>query len=83
MTQTTTINLRGKIEQLLNTLPEDSLMEVLNFLQYLYFKRNQASSGPYQVVDKFEGIWQDYPINEKDIAKARLEMWSEFGHRDL
>ena len=83
MTQATKTNQRQEIVRLLNALPEDSLAEVLNFLQYIYFKRNQAATGPYQIVDAFEGIWQDYPIDEEDIANARQEMWSNFGRRDV
>jgi hypothetical protein len=77
--QTTIINQRHEIERLLNTLPDDSLTEVLNFLQYLYFKRNQAIDEPYKIVDTFEGVWQDYPISEEDIAGARREIWGKFG----
>ena len=80
---TTTLNQRQEIERLLNSLPEDNLIEVLNFLQYLKFKSKQANTGPYQIVDTFEGIWQDYPINEKDINNARMEIWGEFGDRTL
>jgi hypothetical protein len=81
--QTILINQRQEIEQLLDALPEDTLTEVLNFLRYLNFKQNQAVAGPYQVVDKFEGLWASYSIDEEDIAAARQEMWGNFGQKVL
>lgn len=74
---------RQKIEQLLDTLPEESLPEVVNFLQYLAFKRRQPVTGPYQVVDQFEGIWEGYEITEDDIVEARQKLWGNFGNRDI
>ena len=74
---------RQEIEQLLDILPEDSLPEVLSFLQYLAFKQQQAMTGPYQVVEQFEGIWEGHEITEEDIAEARQELWGNFGNRDL
>ena len=76
--QTTMVDHRQEIEQLLDDLSEDNLMEVLNFLQYLLFKKEKAEVSSYRVVDTFEGIWQDYPINEEDVAEARQEMWGGF-----
>ena len=73
------VNHRQEIERLLSTLSEDDLSEVLSFLQYLRFKQNQATTGSYQVVDKFEGIWADYALSEEDIIAARQEMWGNFG----
>lgn len=78
--QTTLIDERQEIEQMLDTLSTENINELLNFLHYLLFKQNQATGGPYQVVDKFEGLWADFPINEADITTARQEMWGNFGH---
>jgi hypothetical protein len=39
---------RQEIDQLLDSLPEESLSEVLNFLQYLNSKRSQMVAGPYR-----------------------------------
>jgi hypothetical protein len=77
------INPRQEIDQLLDSLPEDNLPEVLNFLQYLNFKRSPVVVGPYQVIDKLEGLWADYPISEEDITSARQEMWGKFGDKEL
>jgi hypothetical protein len=35
-----------------------------------------SATGPYQVVDNFEGLWADYAISEADIAAARQELWA-------
>lgn len=79
--QTSKIKQRQKIEKLLDNLPERKLPEVLTFLENLN-PQPLSSVPPYQVVDKFEGIWQDYPISEEDIAEARREMWRTFGQSD-
>ncbi|HXV44436.1 MAG TPA: hypothetical protein VEC96_15335 [Anaerolineae bacterium] len=77
---TTIVHERQEIEEMLDTLSDENLNELLNFLHYLLFKQNQTATGPYQVVDKFEGLWADYAITEADIAAARQEMWANFGH---
>ena len=82
-TPTPLINQRREVEQLLDALSEDNLSEVLNFLQYLIFKQNQAVPGPYHIIDRFEGLWADYPIEEADITAARQEMWGNLGHEAL
>lgn len=78
--QTTIIDQREEIERMLNSLPEESLNEVLKFLEYLNFKRNQPETEPYKIVDTFEGIWQDHPITEEEFANLRQEMWGNQNH---
>jgi hypothetical protein len=80
---TTIVHERQEIEELLDSLSEESFTELLNFLHYLLFKQTQTASGPYQVVDTFEGLWADYEISEADIAAARQELWANFGRKDL
>jgi PIN domain nuclease of toxin-antitoxin system len=80
---TAIIDERQEIEEMLDTLSEEHLSEVLNFLRYLLFKQTQIASGPYQVVDNFEGLWADYEISEADIAAARQELWANFGNKDI
>ena len=79
--QTSKVEQRQKIEQLLDDLPEKRLTDVLNFLENLYLQQSQ-SGPPYQVVDQFEGIWQNYLIGEDEITEARREMWRNFGQDD-
>jgi len=74
---------RQEIEEMLDSLSEENLNELLNFLHYLLFKQNQIAAGPYQVVDQFEGLWADYDISEADIAAARQELWANFGHKNV
>lgn len=80
---TTVIDERQEIEEMLDSLSEENINELLNFLHYLLFKQNQTASGPYQAVDKFEGLWADYAISEADIAAARQELWANFGHKSV
>jgi len=73
-----------EIESKLAQLPEDDLHEVLDFLDYLAFKREKAQlaeghlaeqKAPYRVVAKLEGILKDHPLTDEDLAAARKEMW--------
>jgi hypothetical protein len=80
---TAIVHERQEIEEMLDSLSEENLNELLNFLHYLLFKQNQTATGPYQVVDQFESLWADYAISEADIAAARQELWANFGRKDV
>jgi len=67
-----------KIYQKLKDLPEDSLNEVWNFIEFIRVKYKKKS--PDRVV-KLGGILADYKIDitEKDITEARIELWNNLG----
>jgi len=73
-------------------LPPDDLGKVLEYIEFLTFKRQQAEPSekrvvepetPYRVVVKLEGLWEGHDISDEDIAAARKEMWAGFGEIDL
>jgi hypothetical protein len=66
-----------KIYQELLELPDDSLVEIWQFIEFVRFKSCHV---PQQVV-KLGGLLRDYAIDvtEEDIAQARKEMWSHLG----
>lgn len=79
------------IESRLAELPPDDLSKVLDFLDFLAFKREQDQvqqkvsepQTPYRVAVKLEGLWADYEISDEEIAAARKEMWAGFGEIEL
>lgn len=80
------------LESRLGELQPDDLTKVLEYIDFLAFKRRQSElSGktvaehetPYRVAVKLEGLWEDHDINDADISTARKEMWAGFGEMDL
>jgi len=80
-----------EIESRLTDLPPDDLAKVLEYLDFLAFKREHVQEEgerlaeqqtPYRVVAKLGGLLKNYPITDEDIAAARKEMWSGFGEFD-
>lgn len=72
-----------EIESRLTDLPPDDLAKVLEYLDFLAFKREHRQEEgerlaeqqtPYRVVAKLGGLLKDYPITDEDIAAARKEM---------
>lgn len=66
-----------KIYQELLELPEDSLVEIWQFIEFVQFK---SCHTPQRVV-KLGGLLRNYAIDitEEDIAHARQEMWGHLG----
>ena len=62
------------IYQELLKLPDDSLAEIWQFIEFVRFKQHEPSSSR---IVKLGGILRDYTIDitEEDIAQARQEMW--------
>lgn len=91
MAATVTHALRREIERRLNELPADSLAPVIDFLDYLKFKREREKAQAikqetvepsFRVVAKLGGLLKGYTISDKEIAAARREMWKRFGERE-
>lgn len=67
-----------KINQLLRGMPDEGLSEIYNFIQQVRSKYPLENSEP---LIKLGGVLSDYDIDitEGDIARARSEMWGNFG----
>lgn len=91
MAATVTYALRSEIERRLNELPAESLAPVIDFLDYLKFKREREKAQAieqetlkpsFRVVARLEGLLKGYTISDEEIAAARWEMWERFGERE-
>jgi hypothetical protein len=81
----TKTNLKDKITQLLDDLPESSLIEATTFLEYLQYRQmnqNLKRETPYVPI-KLGGLWVDVEISDEDLAEVRHEMWSNLDKRSL
>ena len=56
---------KEQILQTLDELPEESLVEVSQFLDFLKFKAKKPSVSPKRVV-KLGGLWEDVPFDVTD-----------------
>ncbi|MGE5344034.1 MAG: hypothetical protein ACM3SY_21385 [Candidatus Omnitrophota bacterium] len=77
-------NIKKRIILSLDSLPPESLREVITFLDYERFKlqkKNQVST-PYQPI-ALGGLWKDEKVDDGDIEEVRHEMWQRFGGREL
>ena len=76
-----------EIESRLDELPQEDWPTLVDFLDFLLFRRKKAqtpphlaeSRPPYRVRVKLGGLWEGQPISDEDIAAARQEMWAGFG----
>ncbi|MCI0396821.1 MAG: DUF2281 domain-containing protein [Chloroflexi bacterium] len=79
----TSNGLKEQIVKSLERLPEETLPEVMTFLEYLQYKQVRSTSGPTPYVPvPLGGIWAGVTITDEDIAEARREMWANFGELD-
>lgn len=88
---TTQAGLKHQALTILDALPEEALIEVVTFLNYLLYKLEDHSAGadvpvsqqtPYKPVS-LGGLWEGVTITDEDISQVRREMWSSFGEREL
>ena len=56
---------KEQILQTLDELPEESLVEVSQFLDFLKFKAEKSSVSPKRVV-KLGGLWEEIPFDVTD-----------------
>ena len=65
--------------QELMTLPNDSLAEIWQFIEFVKYKKQNIiqESSPIQL----GGLWHDYnvDITENEIRERRREMWGNLG----
>lgn len=78
------IELRQHVVAMLDELPDDSLRELITFLEYLQYKRHsrKVEATPYAPVAA-SGIWAGVTISDADITAVRNEMWQSLGEHDL
>lgn len=62
---------KEQILQTLDELPEESLIEVSQFLDYLKFKAMKSPLSPKRVV-KPGGLWEDIPFDVTDDEVREL-----------
>ena len=88
---TTRVGLKQQVVTIVDTLPKETLTEVVIFLDYLQYKLEHPSTGmgvpslqqtPYTPV-ALGGVWEGVTITDEDIAEVRREMWGSFGEREL
>lgn len=84
------------IYQAIDQLPESSVAELMDFIQFLAFKahhklppfsqssENEGSKSPrYNPVPPLEGILAEIDFSPTHIAQMRREVWSSFGNVDV
>ncbi|MCP4538808.1 MAG: DUF2281 domain-containing protein, partial [Chloroflexi bacterium] len=75
--------------QAIDKLPENTLIELARFIEFLQFKSQRDAQvsddmatkdePPFNPVYFPEGILQDYEFSPEFIAGARKELWTGFG----
>ena len=67
-----------RIYQELKDLPNESLVEVWQFIEFIRFKNKET---PFGQVVKLGGLLADYQVDitEDDVSQARQEMWGNLG----
>ena len=84
---TTRIELKKQVVTVLDELPDETLVEVARFLDYLQYKLKHypldtavppSEQTPYRPVP-LGGLWKGVTITDEDITEARREMWGNFG----
>lgn len=71
-----------KIYEQIQTLPEESLLELTRYIEFLRFKTRKPkaksrATRPLRIV-KLEGLLKGYDFSPEFIAEARREMWKKF-----
>ncbi len=76
--------LAKKIYDQARTLPEESLLDLASYIEFLRFKAHRSAtraksprSRPLRIV-KLGGILKGYDFSPELLAAARREMWKKF-----
>ncbi len=80
---TTQQDLKQRVIDLIDTLPEDALAEVATFVEYQRYKIERGKDEPPYTPTPLGGLWKGIQISEQDIEEARREMWGRFGEREF
>ncbi len=80
---------RNTLYQTIDRLPENTLLELARFIEFLQFKSQRdvrvnddtatKEEPPFNPVYFPEGILQGYEFSPEFIADARKELWAAFG----
>lgn len=77
-------DLKQQIIIALDSLPDNALLEVVTFLEFLQFKEvHQPASATLYTPVALGGLWMNTWVTDSDIAEVRHEMWHGFGEDDL
>jgi hypothetical protein len=79
--------LAQQIYEQIQELPEESLLELSKYLEFLRFKARKTKAEPATKEEethplrivKLGGILEGYDFSPEFIAEARREMWKKFG----
>ncbi|MCX6028319.1 MAG: hypothetical protein NT169_03325 [Chloroflexi bacterium] len=77
------VALTQKLQQQVLELPQESLPELEEFIEFLRFKfqarkQKKVESHPPLKIVKLGGILQGYDFSPEMLAEARREMWHKF-----
>jgi hypothetical protein len=72
-------DMKRYVLELLENLPEESLAEVVTFLDYQRYKfgKQLEDAAPYRPIP-LGGLWRGARIGDDEIADVRREMWARF-----
>lgn len=75
--------LAQRIYEQVQTLPEESLLELARYVEFLKFKADRRrSKRPLRII-KLGGILEGYDFSPEMLAEARREIWGNFANTDL
>lgn len=88
---TTGSTLVQKIYEQAQALPDESLLELARYIEFLKFKARKSTrkSAPKerplstQQIVHLEGLLNGYDFSPEILAEARREMWQNFGNIEL
>jgi hypothetical protein len=73
---------REQIVEIIKTLPEDKLAQVVDFVTFLkHYQRRPARKVLKGKIVKLGGIWKGFELSEEDIKRARKEIWEALDKR--
>ncbi len=78
---TTQADLKSRLLEELETLPEEALTEVASFVAYQRYKLEHEKEPPPAEPSGLGGLWAGLGLGTDDLDEARREMWGNFGDR--